>query len=378
MSSPSRRDGAGPVLVVAQPADGGVHRHVASIVPRLAERGYEVIVAGPRSYASVPGATHVPLDMVRGIDPRADAAAARGLAALARRVRPALVHAHSSKAGALVRALRPVLGRTPVVYTPHGYAFAGHFESEAQRAAYRLVEAGLSRLTSLTLCVCEFERQLAARVGPLARTRVVHNGVELPSRRPAPDPRVAELAARGPVVGALSLLRPGKGVETLVEAAPAILRDRPGVSIAVAGDGALRPELERRIAAAGLEGRVVLLGQLPNAAALLAGTTIAVNPSWAESFPYAVLESMAAGIPMVSTAVGGVHEALEDGRSGVLVAPRDAAALAAAVGGLLDDPACAAAISRAAQARAVERFSLGVMADGVTAVYAELGVAAPR
>jgi glycosyltransferase involved in cell wall biosynthesis len=284
-----------------------------------------------------------------------------------------VIHAHSSKAGALARALKPALPCTPVVYSPHGYAFAGHFESERQRTAYRLIEACLSPLTSRTLCVCEFERALARQVGPARRTRAVHNGVEPPADAVRPDPRVAALAERGPVVGALSLLRPGKGVETLVDAAPRILERHPQATIAVAGDGALQADLERRIAGAGVHGQVVLLGRLPDAGALLSGTTVAVNPSWAESFPYAVLESMAAGVPMVSTRVGGIAEALDDGRTGLLVPARDPRALADAVSALLDDPDRARRMGGAAREHAAQRFTLDLMADGAAAVYAELG-----
>jgi glycosyltransferase involved in cell wall biosynthesis len=267
------------LLLVAQPPDGGVYRHIATVAPLLVARGFEVTVAGPAPYAAVgPGVEHVEIDLVRGISPRDDLAGAARLARVIRSVRPALIHAHSSKAGALVRALRLLAPRVPVVYTAHGFAFAGHFESERQRRLYRLIEAGLSPLTTRTLCVCEFERDLAASVGRRSRTRVVHNGVAAPPR--VPDPRAADLAGRGPVVGAVAGLRPGKGIETLIAATPGILRGAPGAQIVVGGGGPLAEPLRRQAEELGVADRVHLIGELDDAGALLSATTVAVHPSW--------------------------------------------------------------------------------------------------
>lgn len=363
------------ILLVAQPPDGGVFRHIATIAPRLVERGYAVTVAGPPSYATVgPGVDHIPVEhLERGISASADVAAARRLVRIIRAVRPALIHAHSSKAGALVRALRPAIARTPVLYTAHGFAFAGHFDSEIQRRIYRVIEAGLAPLTTRTLCVCEFERDLAAGVGPRSRTRVVHNGVAAPNGTP-PDPRVAGLAAAGPIVGTAALLRPGKGIETLIAATPEILAASPHAHVVIGGGGPLEAELREQARAAGVAERVHFLGELADVETLLAATTVLVHPSWAESFPYAVLEAMAAGLPTVATDVGGVSEAIEDGVSGRLVPPHDPAALAAAVADLLGDDHARRALGEVARRAAAERFSLERMADGVAAVYAETGV----
>ena len=129
------------------------------------------------------------------------------------------------------------------MYTPHGYAFAGWFESERERRRYRLAERALAPLATRVLCVCEAERRLAASSAPRDRTRVVHNGIGPPSPAPATRPsRSSPRAARS--IGVVTLLRPGKGIETLIDALPALLGAHPAASVAMAGRRA-RPRRAR-------------------------------------------------------------------------------------------------------------------------------------
>lgn len=354
------------VLLVTQPTDGGVFEHVTALGTGFAERGHEVLIAGPlESGIGVPTSR---LELVRAISPGTDAGAVARLGGLMRRWRPDVVHAHSSKAGAVARLARAARPRTPLLYTPHGYAFNGWFESERERGRYRAVERLLAPLTTMVLCVCEAERQLARSVGS-RRTEVVYNGV--PEAAPsAPHPLLKELQERGPVVGVLSLLRPGKGLETLIDAAPALLAEHPGASIAIAGEGPDRSALEQRARALGVEDSVAFLGLIEGPGPLLAGIDVFANPSWAESFPLSTLEAMGAGVPVAITDVGGAAEAIVPGESGELVPPRDAAALARALAGLVSHAERARAMGEAARQRVEERFGLARMVDETLAVYA--------
>ena len=358
--------------MVTQPTDGGVFEHVARLCTGLRGLGFEPIVAAP--FDGTPPALDaevVRLEMTRAISPAADARAVLAAARLVRRTRPALVHAHSSKAGAVMRLARPLVPRTPLVYTPHGYAFAGFFETEGERRRYRLIERALAPLASLVLCVCDAERRLAESVGPARRTLVVHNGI--PELEPAPPhPAVAALRERGPVVGALTLLRPGKGIETLVDALPLILETHPNAQAAVAGGGADREALLERARERGVESAFHLVGVTPGPMPLLAATDVFVSASWAESFPYNVLEAMAAGLPVVATDVGGTAEAVEDGRTGVVVPPRDPELLGRAIVALLDDPEARALMGDAGRVRRLERFSAERMINGTAVAYQRL------
>jgi glycosyltransferase involved in cell wall biosynthesis len=294
-----------------------------------------------------------------------------------RRVRPDIVHAHSSKAGAIARLARVSHPRTPVVYTPHGYAFAGHFSGSGERLAYRGIERVLAPLSSRVVCVCEAEAVLARSVGASARVRIVHNGIE-PADDGQIDPRIEEISVRGPVIGALTLLRPGKGLQTLIDALPQVLATHPNAQVAIYGEG---PELQALLARArtrGVERATHFLGATANPMAALRAMDVFVHPSWAEAFPYVILEAMSLGRPIVASDVGGIREALLDGESGLLVPARDSGALARALTGLLDDPRRGAEMGEMARQRAGSQFTLSAMIDRLVDVYDELMRSSPR
>lgn len=359
------------ILMIFQPADGGAFRHVAELASGLSERGHEVLACGPRRPDDVAPERFAALALRRGVAPGADGRAVVEVARAISRLRPDVVHLHSSKAGAVGRLARWASPATPVVYSPHGYAFAGHFERAAERRAYRAVEAALAPLATRVLCVCEAERRLAASIGPAARTRTVHNGVAsaLPA---AVHEAVAEAHSRGPVVSIVAPLRPGKGIETMLAAMPAVLAGHPTTTLLIAGDGSEAGALRARARSDGLDAAVRFLGDVPEPAAVIAGADVVVHPSWAEAFPYAVLEAMAAGAAVVATDVGGTGEAIEDGRSGVLVPPRDPGALARAIDGVLSDRELARDLGGEARRRVRSRFSVPGMVRGTLGVYAEV------
>jgi glycosyltransferase involved in cell wall biosynthesis len=392
-------------MLLYQPVDGGVGRHVRDLAEGLTERGAEVVLCGPSlpgglseppgradhvrleldraiaprashvrlelDRAIAPRASHVRLELDRAIAPRADLAALRSFAAIVRRTRPDLIHAHSSKAGAVARLGRILQPRVPVLYTPHGYAFAGYFTSGPQRRGYREIERALAPLASRVVCVCEAEATLAAAVGAERRVRVVYNGIEPAGAGPI-DPRMAELARRGPVVCALTQLRAGKGIETLIDATPIVLERHPRLQVAIWGDGPELESLRSRASAVGVGEIVHFPGASPDPLDVLRGAEVFVHPSLAEAFPYAILEAMSVARPIVASDVGGIGEALAGGESGVLVPPRDPQSLAGAVNGLLDDPDRRASLAAAGRRRVERRFSRAAMIDRLAEVYSEV------
>ncbi len=336
-----------------------------------------MFLCGPEPPAGLIGPyRHSRLDLRRAIAPRADAEAIAAYAAIVQSVRPDVIHAHSSKAGAIVRLGRLRHPRIPVIYTPHGYAFAGHFLRELERWTYREIERVLARLASRVVCVCEAEARLARTVSPALRVRVVHNGIEPASAGPI-DPRVAELAESGPVVCALTQLRPGKGIETLIDALPRVLARHPRVQVAIGGEGTDLDALRSRARTRGAAEAVHFLGPCEDPLALLRAAGLFAHPSWAESFPYVILEAMSVGLPIVASDVGGITEALPDSETGLVVAPGNADGLARALVSLLDDPAHGARMGAAARARLERRFTRAQMIEGVLAVYDEVLARAP-
>jgi glycosyltransferase involved in cell wall biosynthesis len=140
----------------------------------------------------------------------------------------------------------------------------------------------------------------------------------------------------------------------------------------IAGTGVDRDLLEARARGLGVLDAVRFLGFTEDSATVLRGADLFVSASWAESFPYVILEAMALGVPVVATRVGGVGEAVSDGLTGLLVPPRDAASLARAIGSLISDRERADDMGARAVSDVRSRFTREQMLEGVATVYREV------
>lgn len=356
--------------MVVRPSVGGAFGHVARLSSALAADGHDVAIAGPHQGREVPGVEIIEVEMGRSVSLRADAAAVAAMARAVKEWAPDLVHAHGSKGGVVARLARVRRPGTPLVFTAHNYAFTNWFTSGAERGTYRAIETALAPLATRVLCVCEAEAGQADRVGPSSRIRVVHNGIE-PLGDPSPSEEATALRGSGPLICAVTEFQPPKGIPSLLEAMPQLREAVPGVRLAIAGGGPDRAEAEAEIVRLGIDDVVEVMGPVDDVPGLLAAADLFVSPSWSESFPYAILEAMSVGMPIVATDVGGVGEAIEDGVTGRLVPARQPDALASAMAGLLTDGDEAARLGAAARARMLERFTFSRMLTGTQAVYAE-------
>jgi glycosyltransferase involved in cell wall biosynthesis len=210
---------------------------------------------------------------------------------------------------------------------------------------------------------------------PASRTTVIRNSARLaafetrdPTERDrlrgffASDSRVSQ------IVLAAGRLSPEKGFGVLIEAATAICREHRAAGVVLFGEGALRGELERGVADAGLAGRFVMPGFRTDLDSLIGAADVVVLPSFTEGLPNIALEASAAGVPVVATAVGGTPEAVADGESGFLVPPGQPGALAAKVGELLRDSGLRARMGTASREFMRTRFTF----DAQAAAYLQL------
>jgi glycosyltransferase involved in cell wall biosynthesis len=231
----------------------------------------------------------------------------------------------------------------------------------AQSLLQRLAYAAAHRVVANSRAAAD--RLIAERV-PARRVSVIANGVD-PARFPPRTPRDGSLRR----VITVANLRAEKAHEVLIEAAALLAPTHPDVEYLIVGDGARRDELQRLIQARGLERQVLLLGHREDVPALLAEADLYVLPSRTEAFPNGIIEAMAAGLPVVACGVGGMLELVEPGRTGALVPPDDAAALAEAVRGMLASPERARAMGAAGRHDVEARFSFDRMVAEFEQLY---------
>jgi len=231
-------------------------------------------------------------------------------------------------------------------------------------------------------------RQLVAEGYSPEKIHVIHNGVDL-SRFAAKDPRSGirqelRLPPDAPLVAVVSRLSPLKGIEYFLEAAVLVAGRFPRVRFLVVGDGCVkksdsvvengeyRGTLQRRAERLGLGRCVVFTGFRLDVPEILAQVSVSVLPSLSEALSNALLESMAAGVPVVATTVGGNPEVVEDGITGLMVPPRDPAMLARAICHLLERPEEAARFGQTGRQRVNEHFSLDRMVQRTERLYLNL------
>jgi glycosyltransferase involved in cell wall biosynthesis len=227
---------------------------------------------------------------------------------------------------------------------------------------HRQLGRALNVFTTRTIANCEAARQalLEAECPTPESVCVLENGVDFERFRDIPPLSVSRENVR-PRVGVVANLRPVKGLDVFVRAAALVGARHPRAVFEVAGEGEMRAALEQQAAAEGLAGRFNLPGNVADVPGFLGGLDLAVLCSHAEGMSNALLEYMAAGRPIVATAVGAARELIDDGVHGLLVPPDDAERLAEAIGRLLDDRALARRMAEAALRRALEQYSREAM-----------------
>jgi glycosyltransferase involved in cell wall biosynthesis len=357
---------------VLQPVDGGVARHVLDLTLGLRERGFAVEVAAPAECIVLPQLEGEGVPVHRVAMKRApgpgDVAAVRSLRALDRERRYGIVHAHSSKAGALVRMA--VAGRDRAIYTPHTLPFAPGRFNPAIRLAYRATEVALARRSAAIVAVSEWEGRLAREtLGTGTPVEVIRNGGG-PCSGAMPDPELVAFANGEPLAGFVSVLRHEKGALWLISAANR-LRERgelPG-KVAIVGEGEQESVLKVALEHGDLSEHVRWFPWPGDSGPAFAAIDLLVVPSRYESLPIGPIDAMFCGVPVLATDVGGMRELVTDGRTGRLIPAEDSEVLARALAEMLSSPRRLREMGAAAKADAEARLGVEPMVEKTVALY---------
>jgi glycosyltransferase involved in cell wall biosynthesis len=363
-------------LLVFDAPDGGVAEHVLRLALGLSARGWEPWVTGPSSAViysrlAAAGVPLVRLPFRAGYrHPLDDGRALFRLLSLLRQGHFQIVNTHSPKAGVLARVAASAAG-VPVVVTAHGFAFNPAVRGPVGCALSLQVERLLAPRTRGFICVSGAVRRLAVerRLASFSSLHTVHNGAPACAPGLPTEPELERFAREGPLAGCITVLRPGKGIETFLEAAPMVLRRLPSARLAVIGNGSLDSSLRRESRALQLDGRLRFFDYAPPSARQLRSLEVFVLPSPWEAFPIGPLEAMACGVPQVATHAGGTPEAVSDGETGLLCPPKDPDRLAQQIVRLLSDPQLRERMSRASRERHRRFFTLERMLDETASVF---------
>jgi glycosyltransferase involved in cell wall biosynthesis len=310
------------------------------------------------------GIRRKPISRMPGVG---DVAGIRHTLAMARDIKADVIHGHGAKGGLYARLAGKRLGIASL-YTPHGGSLYYDWSSRAGKM-FLSTEWALARIVDAQSFVCAFERdRFMDLLGhPKSRNIVAYNGLwgeEFETL--VPDANAADVVLMGD-------MRPVKGVDILLEAL-ALLNSRQRVSAHIVGDGPDMSTFQALATRLNLDGQVKFLGRLPTKEALRKGRLL-VMPSRHESFPYTVLEALAGQVPIITSRVGGIGEALPDH---LMLKQLDPPTLADKIHERLAPGAHAAEEAVTLREMAKKRFSAERMTDDILAFYGDLLTPAAR
>ncbi len=353
-----QRDFGDDVVLVTGPTDGPEGR--------LLEQGR----GGALEIEIVP-------ELIRSIRPLTDRAAYRQLRLRIREWRPDVVHTHSAKGGFLGR-LAAWHERVPaVIHTVHGAPFHP-YQSFVARRLFRDCERFAAKRCHAMISVADAMTDLmvGAGVAPREKFTTIYSGMDIEpflAARQARDAARREfgLADDDLVVGKVARLFRLKGHEDLVRAAAETVRRHPRVRFLLVGDGTLRPAIEDQVRRAGLERHFVFAGLVPpeRVPYCMAAMDLLVHTSLREGLARTLPQALLTGIPVISYDIDGAREVCLDGRTGVLVPPRDIPALIAALDRLCGDAAARERMGGAGAVLCRERFPHRLMTRRIRELY---------
>ena len=360
------------VELMATGTNGGAQEHVYSLLSRLDRSRYDASVVSLSPGSAVRAIQRLGIAVTVFEEPD-DAIAVGALAAHLADVGAELVHNHMYRAELVGTRAAIALGeaghRRPWVI---GTVHSSRIRAAEDREVLRHLTPRMDHLVAVSRAIVH---KIAEERPSGVPVTLVHNGVDLTryDRTEAcctlPDEYGLEPGA--PIVGVVGRLEPEKGQATLVDAWPLVLRAVPRAYLLIVGEGSRREALEHQVAELGIAGRVIFTGRRDDVPAVTAALDVAVLPSYREAQGLTILEAMALSRPVVASNVGGIPEMVEDGRTGLLVPPRDRDALAAAITRLLLDHPLADMLARAGHDLVHERFCLELMVRAIEDLYDE-------
>lgn len=356
------------ILIIITRADiGGAQMHVLQLLRELGGSYQFVLATGAEDFLTrwarkLGVEVEIMADLVRPVRFASDLRALHAAYRLIVNRQPQLVHAHSFKAGLIARLAAKVAG-APCLFTAHGWSFTPGAPL-FQRTAGFLIEQVMCRLCAGVVTVSRHDFELAERwhVGSRAKRFLVLNAAD--------DAACAGLPGRaGSTLLTIGRLTPVKNQQFLLQ----MLAHLPAeVRLVIVGEGPERSRLQTQVERMQLQSRVIFAGEVLDIGTFFSDAAVFVLGSRFEGLPLSILEAMSAGLPVVSTDVGGVSEAVIDGDSGYLVAAGDDRGFADRVRRLLDRPALRETMGRRGRQHYLNTFTIPRFSSQMQNIYGSI------
>jgi glycosyltransferase involved in cell wall biosynthesis len=370
--------------VITRLINGGADENTVISCNQAVRSGHDVmLVHGAQTRPEILATLDARVDIVQvpnlahPIAPLGDMKALGDLVRTFRRLRPDVVHTHTSKAGILGRLAARAAGVPVVVHGVHIVPFVN--VGRVERFVYLTAERAVQGLTDAFVDVSPGVRDLCVKAGLGApeRHHVVPSGFDLSRFRNATEPedwrdllRLAPDDPRPPVVVMLAVFEARKRHLECLERLPRIVARFPEVRFVLAGDGRLRNAVDARIKTLGIERNVILTGFHPHPEQLIALADICLLASAREGLPRVLMQYLAGGRPVIATDLPRIDDVLRQDVNGLVVRSGDLDGLADAVVALVDDPARRARLARGAAATELSEWDATRMGERIEAVYA--------
>ena len=377
------------LLQVIEATTGGTRHHLLDLVSALDKEQFAVSVIcsdlRDKTFRSdieamrSDGIDVTVIQMVRHISPLRDLSAFLRILRHMKRGNFSVVHTHSSKAGFLGRIAAKCAGIPVVIHTPHVLPFEMD-TGAVRKAMYFLLERIAARCADRIVCVSPSQKELAVRKGLADPDRlvVIENGIRASDYVHGTDRRRARaelgIEGEGLTVGLIGRFTRQKGQRYLLDAARQVLDKAPATRFVLVGDGETKVGLQKLAGKLGILEGCLFLEPRDDIAMLISAFDVIAIPSLWEGLPYIMLEAMAAGSAVVASRVGGIPDVIVSGETGLLVAPKDAGALARAIHDLLGDSDLRERLGSAAKNAVQSRPAQNDMVRATAELYVREGV----
>lgn len=308
---------------------GGAQKYVYDLATHLPREQFSVaLIAGqPGVLCEKLKAQNIPVftleSLGRDINLTRDITAFWKLLKILRQHKPDILHLNSPKMGLLGAIAGRLASVKKIIYTSHGWPFMEN-RNRLSKLSFKILCWKIILFSHQTICISEKEKSLVKNWPFVAhKLKLVYNGIENINFL---DKKLAReklnLPEQSLVLGTIGELHRNKGLNYLIDAMAEIRENYPNLLLTIIGEGEERENLEAQIAYSKLQNQVRLAGNIPNAATLLPAFDIFVLPSIKEGLPYVILETGLAGLPVIASDVGGIHEVIKPEYSGILVEPK--------------------------------------------------------